>query len=690
MPRNPRVSAVKSEYGFFAPTGTMIDSDQAEIIFDPQPKQAQIWACPQFEVLGGGSKGGGKTLLGICWMLKGNPTEPPDAHPANISYINHPHYRGLVLRKNYDDLRDWVARAGEIYKHYGGVWYPSEKAFVFKSGATIMLGHLKDEDAYEKYQGIEIQRLNIEEVNQIREKQLYLQVRNNCRSNFPELRPQVYLSANPVGKGARWLKEHFKIGQIPDSTEIVETFHHPYLKRDIHLTRIFIPMGLKDNPKFMERDPQYLASLMTLPDPLRRAYLDGDWNALANAQFFSDFRADGPLTEEAQQFPNAKHTISKEEWANLDKPYLYQWMAMDYGYNHPSAIYWAKQTQAGKIIVHRELVVRFTTPQVIGQEIAIRTSPDLAKLQSSGLDPCITLWCPHDMFHNRTGTGTLAEQLAAGINTVLGPDATFILSEEDMGLKPGEGDFFKRMEFRKKAKIVIRRVPMVRKVDGWQICRDWLDFRSHLPTPPTFDKDYALRLLSEPDGQKKYFSYYHTITAPPAGPPSPLMAIVREACPKLIAGIQRAAFDEDGSEDMAPADADPVTGLGGDDEVNAWRYLALGYKFQVVQEPFADFLKRNIEHFKAQMGPIDDGSLLAQRADALQMEYNQDTQTAHYRTQVVPRRMAMRRQLTGATVGGGPKLLGPGGGSGIPSTKLSVVGGRLNARPRSSWNLGST
>ena len=51
-----------------------------------------------FQILYGGSRGGGKTDAGIFWLIK--PTSELDGE----SLITHPKYRGLVLRRNANDL----------------------------------------------------------------------------------------------------------------------------------------------------------------------------------------------------------------------------------------------------------------------------------------------------------------------------------------------------------------------------------------------------------------------------------------------------------------------------------------------------------------------------------------------------------------------------------------------------------
>src|SRR3546814_9561209 len=55
----------------------------------------------------------------------------------------------------------------------------------FPSGAVIRTGHLKDDQAYTKYQGQEYQRQLIEELTQIPTVKRYLQLTSSCRSTVP-------------------------------------------------------------------------------------------------------------------------------------------------------------------------------------------------------------------------------------------------------------------------------------------------------------------------------------------------------------------------------------------------------------------------------------------------------------------------------------------------------------------------
>ena len=219
----------------------------------PNPRQIEALERTEFEILYGGARGGGKT----------------DAGMAFLTYdFEHPLYRALVIRKNADDLKDWLDRAGRFYARVGAEIVG--RAVRFPNGGIIRTGHLRDDNAYQKYQGHEYHKMLIEEVTQITSETNYKKLMASCRSTVPELKPQLFLTANPDGPGFNWVKRRFDLSGIP-SKIITST------DNETGLSRVFIPARVQDNPALMEIDPGYLSMLNGLPDGLREAWRDGSW-----------------------------------------------------------------------------------------------------------------------------------------------------------------------------------------------------------------------------------------------------------------------------------------------------------------------------------------------------------------------------------------------------------------------------
>lgn len=231
-----------------------------------------------FEILYGGARGGGKTDAGQAWLL--------------YDYEN-PALRSLVVRRNADDLRDWIDRARKFYRGKGEiVGNPPEVRFHKQS--VVRTGHLKDENAYTKYQGHEYQRILIEELTHIPTELQYLKLIASCRSTVPGLKPQVMANCNPDGPGFSWVKKRFRIEGTP--TEPIWTQDEV-----TGLTRVFVPARVEDNPTLMDNDPNYIAMLKGLPDGLREAWLFGSWSdPLIPGAYYTNallqMRANGRIT----------------------------------------------------------------------------------------------------------------------------------------------------------------------------------------------------------------------------------------------------------------------------------------------------------------------------------------------------------------------------------------------------------
>jgi len=220
----------------------------------PTTKQKEALVRSEFEIMYGGARGGGKTDCGMAWLLYN---------------IDHPEFRALVIRRNSTDLDDWIDRARTMYAKVGGKATGNPPEFVFPSGAIIRTGHLKDESAYEKYQGHEYHRMLIEELTHIPRQEDYLKLISSCRSTVEGLKPQIFATTNPGNAGHEWVKERFVDCSSPGE---------PTVDKQTGRSRIFIPAKVNDNPHLMEKDPDYVRFLDGLPDGLRQAWRDGSWD----------------------------------------------------------------------------------------------------------------------------------------------------------------------------------------------------------------------------------------------------------------------------------------------------------------------------------------------------------------------------------------------------------------------------
>ena len=252
----------------------------------------------------------------------------------------------LVIRRNADDLADWVDRAHKMYPYAKITGKPA--TIKFPSGAVIRCGHLKDESAYTKYQGHEYQRILIEELTQIPSEESYLKLVSSCRSTIKGLDPKIFCTANPGGKGHQWVKKRFIQGHKPKVA---------FKGKGENRYRMYIPATIDNNPTLMKNDPEYVNFLDTLPEPLRSAWRHGDWDIFAG-QYFTEW-------------DTSKHIVDKEIATQLGfgREYNKRYLGIDWGYANPFACVWIEVTPNNRVFCYKELYGTEKHPSEWGQDI---------------------------------------------------------------------------------------------------------------------------------------------------------------------------------------------------------------------------------------------------------------------------------------------------------------------------------
>lgn len=327
--------------------------NSSEIAWEPTlGPQKRALSISIDELLYGGSRGCGKTDIGIVWI-----SVPACGELAN------PRYRGLVIRKNSTDMVDWIDRATQFYAPMKAKRRGNPPEFIFPNGALIRCGHLKDADAFNKYLGHEYQRILIEELTQIPREEDYLRLLSSCRSTIPELKPSVFCTTNPGGRGHGWCKKRF-----------VDPCEHgiPFQDQDTKRWRVFIKALPKDNP-FL--DSSYWRTLQELPEHLRKAWVDGNWDILAG-KYFPEW---DEKVHVCKPFPIPSH------WEKF--------VSIDWGYSPDPwvALFWAID-ENGTVFLYHEM----SGNEMIPSEVARRITAFLPsqKIVAAWGDP--SMWAKKD------------------------------------------------------------------------------------------------------------------------------------------------------------------------------------------------------------------------------------------------------------------------------------------------------
>ena len=247
-----------------SPTPDIVDG--REVIWRPTQKQAEFLSASEFELLFGGSAGGGKTdgLL-------------VDAMGLQHSAIEKRAYQGIIFRRNFTDLKDIIDRSHEIYPEYEprAKYDKAQHVWNFPAGARIEFGFIeRDADRF-RYRGRAFQYVGWEELTLWPTDVPYVYLMSRVRSTDSSIPLYVRATTNPDGPVHKWVKKRWRISsdgrEICFEVELVDPDTLEVLVR----TRRFLPARLSDNP-YLGAD--YKANLLLLDDDSLNALLRGRWD----------------------------------------------------------------------------------------------------------------------------------------------------------------------------------------------------------------------------------------------------------------------------------------------------------------------------------------------------------------------------------------------------------------------------
>ncbi len=288
----------------------------------PNARQEEFFLSTARHIAYGGARGGGKS-----WAMR---------RKLVLMAFHYPSLNALLLRRTLNELREnhVVPLLRELN---GAVFYnASERVFRFPNGSRLKLGYCDAENDVYQYQGQEYDVIGLEEATHFTEEQMRFIATCN-RTTRTDLSPRMYYTCNPGNVGHAWVKRLF-IDRFYREGEHAEDY-------------AFIPARVWDNAALLSADPGYVRMLQSLPEALRRAHLDGDWDALSG-QYFSEFSRE-------------KHVI-----ATFPIPAWWKrFRSVDWGYNDPCAVLWHAVDTEGRVYTYRELYLTHTRADEVARRI---------------------------------------------------------------------------------------------------------------------------------------------------------------------------------------------------------------------------------------------------------------------------------------------------------------------------------
>ena len=293
---------------------------------EPNPRQKLFFEATGRYIAYGGARGGGKS-----WAMR---------RKFVLLANNYPELRLLLLRRTLPELQE--NHIVPLMKELSGYaqYNRDQKVIKFPNGSRIKLGYCDQEADVFQYQGQEYDVVGLEEATQFTETQmLYLTTCN--RSTRTDFKPRMYFTCNPGGVGHEWVKRLF-IDRNYKASEKPEEY-------------VFIPAKLTDNTVLMQNNPEYMTVLQNLPEHLRKAYLDGDWDAM-EGQYFEEFN----------RAIHVCHPFQIPQWWK-------RFRAMDWGYRDPCCVLWFAVAPDGCVYVYDELYITRTIASTVAKMVKEKT-----------------------------------------------------------------------------------------------------------------------------------------------------------------------------------------------------------------------------------------------------------------------------------------------------------------------------
>lgn len=346
---------------------------EVHVLYGLQPKQYECFRAtpvgrknddPLYRHIGyGGAAGSGKSYMARA--------------VASAVALRWPGSTGIIFRRTFDELREnHIVKFLAEVPTFGNRLYrfnKQEKAIYWFNGSRTLFGYLQREDDVFKYQGPEYDLEIFEEATHYSWNQVTYLTKSRLRGTVPGVMPFVLYPSNPGNRGHAWYKRLFINRQFREK-ERAEQYH-------------FVSARVHDNLELLARDPEYVARLEELPEPLRSQLLNGDFTA--------------GIGQALEELSWDHHLVP-----SFTPPSHWTWFgAFDWGYHHPFSFGAYCVDGEGRVYKIDTISLRGKQPHEIAERIRERFDPSRFAYITAG----------RDIFHEHKARGesirTISEQM---------------------------------------------------------------------------------------------------------------------------------------------------------------------------------------------------------------------------------------------------------------------------------------
>lgn len=280
----------------------------------PNEKQRQMLLATAKHIGFGGARGGGKS-----WAVR---------YKAKALCFRYSGIKTLIVRRTYPELINNHIRI--LRQELIGLarYNDKDKIITFRNGSTIQFAYCDNDKDLDRLQGTEYDVIFLDEATQLSEFQMKsITACLRGANSFPK---RIYYTCNPGGQGHAYIKRIF-IDKVYETGENPDDY-------------VFIQSLVTDNYVLMKTNPDYIEQLRALPERLRKAWLEGEWNMFFG-QYFEEFRIEPELMKCESAGITQEQAKKQRRYVHVIEPFnipadwtIYR--SFDWGYSKPFSCGW--------------------------------------------------------------------------------------------------------------------------------------------------------------------------------------------------------------------------------------------------------------------------------------------------------------------------------------------------------------